>query len=122
MPPSGGGAEHRFVPSTSALWLLSPPLPAACLQEESYFLQSPDELRRPLNLRNEAAAVSLLLARLPPAAAALRRRLLAHGEGLWPEFSSGDVALSGREPPPAEYPPPDSADAAFERCGSSLCV
>ena len=37
-------------------------LPVCALQIESYFLQDASQLRQPLNLRNEAAAVSLLLA------------------------------------------------------------
>lgn len=93
------------------------------MQTELYFLQRPAELLRPVNVRNEAAAISLLLQRLPagPDAggadmAELRRRLVAHSEALWPEFASGDASLCGQEPPPAAYPGDAGGPAAaFER-------
>ena len=96
-----------------------------CLsKDELYFLQGPEELRRPLNHRNEAAAVSLLLQRISQAAPEhanakaaegprLEACLQAHCQALWPEFSTGDVALCGKEPPAPVYPAAGSTAAKF---------
>ncbi len=76
------------------------------LQIELYFLHDAAQLKQPLNLRNEAAAVSLLLAALAePAgqahagsaqqATSLLQQLSGYSETLWPELASGDLALSG---------------------------
>jgi hypothetical protein len=71
-------------------------------QSELYFLQDVSQLRSPLNLRNEAAAVSLLLGHLSEAGkncgdgprAALLAALAEHARTLWPELAHGDVTLS----------------------------
>ena len=79
------------------------PLGATVVQIEVYFLQDPSQLRQPLNLRNEAAAVSLLLGHYgsrrsrssgDPAQAALLAALAEYSRKLWPELASGDVAVS----------------------------
>ena len=86
------------------------------------------QLRAPLNLRNEAAAVSLLLTHLgadgDDGTALLRAALLEHGRSLWPELASGDLALGagaaqGSSAAPAEPAagvpaPPGSPAADFE--------
>ncbi|KAL4860156.1 Histone-lysine N-methyltransferase setd3 [Chlorella vulgaris] len=93
---------------------------------ELYFLQDASQLRQPLNLRNEAAAVSLLLGFFAEhhsdeggidaqAQQALLAELLRHGRTLWPELASGNVTASGSsssssaatvrgEPVPADSP------------------
>lgn len=107
-------------PRPPAAARLQPELPPALCrraQDELYFLQDYLELQQPLNHRNEAAAVSLLLQRLPggdgAAVAALRAALSQHCQALWPEFASGDLTLCGRQPPLATPAPPGSPGAAF---------
>jgi hypothetical protein len=105
-----------------------------------YFLNDHTELESPLNHRNEAAAISLLLQRLrdpdeprsnqtPSCPSSrqygenLQRKLQAYSESLWPNFNAGDASLvtdspatesSGATatvlPPP---PPPYSPAASF---------
>ena len=113
-----------------------PPPPAATrrthttsalrLQIELYFLQDPSQLRQPLNLRNEAAAVSLLLARLADSGgegSGTRQRLLASLNEytlrtLWPHLAAGSSSsksTSGALPADPGVPaPPGSAAAGFE--------
>jgi hypothetical protein len=100
------------------------------LQIELYFLQDAFELRSPLNLRNEAAALSLLLPHFAtrggesPSSEAIAAegderasssqyaQLLHHCEQLWPGFQQeGGGAV---DQPPATYPAADSVDAEFE--------
>ncbi|KAL4434286.1 hypothetical protein ABPG75_000727 [Micractinium tetrahymenae] len=103
---------------------------------ELYFLHDAAQLKQPLNLRNEAAVVSLLLAALAePAgqaaagsagdASSLLQQLSQYSETLWPELASGDVALSGStsgssdgsaqgHPPRGVPAPAGSAAADFE--------
>lgn len=85
------------------------------LQLELYFLADPIELRQPLNLRNEAAAVSLLLSYLPSSkndagCEEVRVALNAHCQKLWPQFTPEEAASCL-----AVYPPNDSPAVAFER-------
>lgn len=82
-------------------------------------MQDAQQLRRPLNLRNEAAAVSLLLAHLGAedggATASLRAALLDHGRRLWPELASGDLALSAGTEDDAAGGTAESAAAASQQ-------
>lgn len=93
----------------------APPVPP--LQIESYFLESPQELQSPLNLRNEAAAVSLLLSYLPgpgqeEGCEEVRQALRQHCEGLWPSFVHGDASMQADS---VRYPADDSPAADFQR-------
>lgn len=118
--PTGSAAAAAAVrPSTTAT--------TPTFQIELYFLQDASQLRQPLNLRNEAAAVSLLLGFFAEhrsdgeggidarAQQALLAELLRHGRTLWPELASGNVTVSGSsssssaatvrgEPVPADSP------------------
>ena len=95
-----------------------------------YFLQSPEDLRQPLNHRNEAAAVSLLLQRLANedlpnphdtlSIESLKARLSEHCESLWPLFRSDAASIGSlnneettNSTPPATFPGPDSTASAF---------
>lgn len=92
------------------------------LQEEMYFLEDSQELTRPLNHRNEAAAISLILQRLQdrhdsrdademngeldrnpmeqqyPLLQFIRALMEKHCESLWPDFSFGDDILAEVSP------------------------
>ena len=58
------------------------------LQIELYFLQSAADLLRPLNVRNEAAAVSLLLQRLPATGSGAHLRYKLQGNSVGTLFAS----------------------------------
>lgn len=92
------------------------------LQDEMYFLESFDELQRPLNHRNEAAAISLLLQRLQEMGEVgkkdgdsessicmkrfdiLKKDLRQHCEDLWPLFAIGDGVVAGAVPQETDIP------------------
>ncbi|KFM26144.1 Histone-lysine N-methyltransferase setd3 [Auxenochlorella protothecoides] len=96
-----------------------------CLSKiESYFLESPQELQSPLNLRNEAAAVSLLLSYLPgpgqeEGCEEVRQALRQHCEGLWPSFVHGDASMQADS---VRYPADDSPAADFQRWAADVGI
>jgi len=61
-----------------------------------YFLDDPEDLKRPLNHRNEAAALSLIQQRVP-GQSELQSQLHEHIENLWPQFHHEDAGLDDRE-------------------------
>lgn len=73
-----------------------------CLSnDERYFLDDPRELRRPLNHRNEAAALSLIQQRLSGVVTEknmeIGKQLHEYCENLWPQFHHEDAGLDDRE-------------------------
>lgn len=68
--------------------------------DELYFLEDAEELRQPLNHRNEAAALSLIQQRVSGDAvrrSCLLNQLHAYCERLWPHFHHEDAGLDGRD-------------------------
>ncbi len=72
-----------------------------CLSsDELYFLDNPDELRRPLNHRNEAAALSLIQQRISGddgSHSDILKQLNEYCERLWSHFHHEDKGLDGSE-------------------------
>ena len=115
----GWGGPPPPPPQTSAPLPSSPPP-----QIERYFLGDADELQLgPLNLRNEAAAVSLLLAALGTEGAValpLLERLAAYSRTLFPEFGGSEGGAHPAQPAPGSAA--FQAWAAEQAITSSLYV
>lgn len=71
-----------------------------CLSvDELYFLDKAEDLREPLNHRNEAAALSLIQQRLAGLEGdeSILKQLHEYCENLWPQFHHEDLGLDDRE-------------------------
>lgn len=77
-----------------------------CLSKtEQYFLSPDVDFNRPLNFRNEAASISLVLRDIDQQD--VRSILRAYSQSLWPEFETAHTTTA----PPASYPLPATSPA-----------